>query len=52
MLPASPENIKENIKQKFLVEMPEDFYEFYEFCKVNMYLLKDNFLLKNQSFTL
>jgi len=33
MLPASPENIKENIKQKFLVEMPEDFYEFYEFCK-------------------
>ncbi|KAG8229781.1 hypothetical protein J437_LFUL005862 [Ladona fulva] len=24
---------RESIKQKFLVEMPEDFYEFWEFCK-------------------
>lgn len=33
--PPSPEDIKENIKQKFLVEMPEDFYELWEFCKSN-----------------
>lgn len=33
LLPASPENIRENIKQKFLVEMPEDFFQFYDFCK-------------------
>ena len=26
-------DVKENIKQKFLVEMPEDFYHFWEFCK-------------------
>ena len=31
-LPPSPPNIKENILQKFLVEMPEDFYSFWEFC--------------------
>ena len=31
-LPPSPANIKENILQKFLVEMPEDFYSFWEFC--------------------
>ena len=31
--PTSPVDDKENIKQKFLVEMPEDFYEFWEFCK-------------------
>ncbi|CAG5135571.1 unnamed protein product, partial [Candidula unifasciata] len=32
-LPASPEDEKENIKQKFLVEMPDDFYQFWEFCQ-------------------
>ena len=31
--PASPTDVKENIKQKFLMEMPEDFYNFWEFCK-------------------
>ncbi|XP_005095777.1 histone PARylation factor 1 [Aplysia californica] len=31
--PASPEDIKESIKAKFLVEMPEDFFLFWEFCK-------------------
>ena len=25
---------RESIKQKFLVDMPEDFYQFYELCKV------------------
>lgn len=29
----SPVDDRENIKQKFLVEMPEDFYQFWEFCK-------------------
>jgi hypothetical protein len=33
LLPSSPQDLKENIKQKFLVEMPEDFYAFFEFCK-------------------
>lgn len=33
LLPSSPQDIKENIKQKFLVEMPEDFFAFFEFCK-------------------
>jgi hypothetical protein len=32
-LPPTPENEKEAIKQKFLVEMPEDFYSFWSFCK-------------------
>ncbi|KAJ8298299.1 hypothetical protein KUTeg_024830 [Tegillarca granosa] len=31
--PPSPDDVAENIKRKFLVEMPEDFYEFWEFCK-------------------
>ena len=31
--PSSPTDVKENIKQKFLTEMPEDFYNFWEFCK-------------------
>ena len=31
--PTSPEDIRESIKQKFLVEMPEDFYQFWDFCK-------------------
>ncbi|XP_069129793.1 histone PARylation factor 1-like [Argopecten irradians] len=32
-IPLSPEDVKENIKRKFLVEMPDDFYDFWEFCK-------------------
>ncbi|XP_063419341.1 histone PARylation factor 1-like isoform X2 [Mytilus trossulus] len=28
----SPDDVAENIKRKFLVEMPEDFFEFWEFC--------------------
>jgi len=31
--PDSPLDVKENIKAKYLVEMPEDFYHFWEFCK-------------------
>lgn len=33
IMPASPTNIRDNIKSKFLVSMPEDFYNFYDFCK-------------------
>lgn len=29
----SPMDVKENIKESFLVNMPEDFYQFWEFCK-------------------
>lgn len=32
-MPPSPISIRENIKQKFLFEMPEDFYSFWEFCQ-------------------
>nr|SVE75951.1 EOG090X0BAY [Daphnia hispanica] len=32
-LPFSPLDVKENIKQKFLVEMPDDFYKFWSFCQ-------------------
>ena len=31
--PDSPTEVKESIKSKFLVEMPEDFYHFWEFAK-------------------
>ena len=31
--PDSPRNIKENIKSKFLVDMPQDFYDFWDFVK-------------------
>ncbi len=31
--PDSPSDVKENIKLKFLVEMPDDFYHFWEFAK-------------------
>ena len=34
LLPASPTNPRENLKQKFGVEMPEDFYEFWKFCQI------------------
>ena len=27
------EEVRENVKRKFLVQMPEDFYQFWEFCK-------------------
>jgi len=33
ILPPSPSSIRDNIKSKFLVSMPEDFYDFYEFCR-------------------
>ena len=33
LLPDSPVSDKENIKQKFLVDMPKDFYSFLKFCK-------------------
>lgn len=32
-LAHSPLDVKENIKQKFLVEMPDDFYQFWSFCQ-------------------
>jgi len=32
-LPPSPSDIKSSIKQKFLVDMPEDFYSFWNFCE-------------------
>nr|CAG4650397.1 EOG090X0BAY [Sida crystallina] len=32
-LPPSPMSVSENMKQKYLFEMPEDFYCFWEFCK-------------------
>ena len=31
IMPPSPSNIRDNIKSKFLVSMPEDFYQFYDF---------------------
>ena len=31
--PDSPVDVKDNIKQKFLVEMPDNFYHFWDFCK-------------------
>ncbi|XP_043237080.1 histone PARylation factor 1-like [Amphibalanus amphitrite] len=33
ILPDSPLSDKDNIKQKFLVDMPKDFYSFLKFCK-------------------
>ena len=27
------EDVREKVKRKFLVEMPDDFYQFWEFCK-------------------
>jgi len=30
--PLSPEDVRESIKEKFLVDMPEDFYDLWEFC--------------------
>nr|SVE74375.1 EOG090X0BAY [Daphnia barbata] len=31
--PSSPLDVKENLQRKFLVEMPEDFYQFWAFCQ-------------------
>ena len=33
LIEKSPEDIKEDIKLKYLITMPEDFYVFYDFCK-------------------
>jgi len=33
LLPISPQNVKDEVKQKFLLGMPEDFYDFHQFCK-------------------
>lgn len=32
-LPEDPTNLKDSLKQKFLVDMPKDFYKFWEFCE-------------------
>lgn len=32
-MPPSPSDMRQSIKQKFLFEMPEDFYSFWEFCQ-------------------
>ncbi|CAL4121319.1 unnamed protein product, partial [Meganyctiphanes norvegica] len=32
ILTPSPEDVRESIKQKFLLDMPDDFYDFWEFC--------------------
>ena len=29
-----PSDVKENIREKFLVQMPLDFYAFWKFCKI------------------
>lgn len=42
-------NAQKIIKELFLVEMPKDFYEFYEFCKS---ISKDNWLLVCKSASL
>ena len=33
LLPPSPLDMKENIRQKLLTDMPEDFFAFWKFCK-------------------
>lgn len=32
-VPDSPQDVHKSIEQKFLVKMPRDFYDFWEFCK-------------------
>jgi len=39
LVPENPASVRESIKQKFLVDMPEDFYDFFKFCQD---LNKDN----------
>ena len=31
---SSEDDVRANIKRKFLVQMPDDFYQFWEFCKI------------------
>ncbi|KAK3608963.1 hypothetical protein CHS0354_026292 [Potamilus streckersoni] len=50
--PASPVSIRENVKQKFMVEMPEDFYDFWEFCKTENPKKPEDALLKPLGFKL
>nr|SVE70615.1 EOG090X0BAY [Daphnia similis] len=45
----SPLDVKENIKQKFLVEMPDDFYQFWTFCQS---ICQQNTLGKREKFEL
>ncbi|XP_032691319.1 histone PARylation factor 1 isoform X2 [Odontomachus brunneus] len=45
-LSVSDINVQKTIKELFLVEMPKDFYQFYEFCKS---ISKDNPLLACKS---
>ena len=33
ILPPSPTNVKDNIKSKYFLEMPEDFFRFWDFCQ-------------------
>ena len=51
-LPESPLDIKENIKQKFLVDMPEDFYHFWDFCKSENHHKPTEALMKSLGFQL
>ena len=32
-LARESEDVKENVQRKFLVQMPDDFYQFWEFCR-------------------
>lgn len=32
-LAKESEDMRENVKRKFLVQMPDDFYQFWELCK-------------------
>ena len=32
-LARESDDVKENLQRKFLVQMPDDFYQFWEFCK-------------------
>jgi hypothetical protein len=32
-LARESDDMRENVQRKFLVQMPDDFYQFWEFCK-------------------
>lgn len=32
-LARESDDMKENVQRKFLVQMPDDFYQFWEFCR-------------------
>lgn len=34
VISSDEDDVKANIKRKFLVQMPDDFYQFWEFCKI------------------